>query len=159
MPKNQYALQLTEPELNQLRSLLRKGKHSSRTISRARTLLLSHEGKSKKGIARELGVGKSTVQRIRNCYREHGIDGALSELPRSGRPSKLDEKAGAHLVAIACSDAPEGRDHWTLELLQKRMVIDKKIEAISTVSLWRYLKERGIKPWLEKNVVHSEAHT
>lgn len=158
MPQNQHTLQLSESELNQLRSLLRKGKHSSRTISRARALLLSHEGKIKKDIATELGIGESTVQRIRNSYRKHGIDSALSELPRSGRPKKLDEKTGAHLIAIACSDAPNGRDHWTLELLQKRMIIDKKIKTISTVSLWRYLKERGIKPWLKKNVVYSESY-
>lgn len=156
MPKNQYTLQLTESELDQLHSLLRKGKHSSRMISRARALLLSHKGKSKKNIALELGIGEKTVQRIRDRYRKKGMDGSLSELPRSGRPSKIDEKVGAHLIAIACSDAPDGRDHWTLELLQKQIIIDKKIKTISTVSLWRYLKERGIKPWLEKNVVYSE---
>ena len=158
MPKNQYALRLSETELNQLRSLLRKGKHSSRTISRARTLLLSHEGKPQGNIAAELGIGKSTVQRTGNKYRKHGMDAALSELSRSGRPSKIDEKTGAHLIAIACSDAPKGRDHWTLELLQKRMILDKKVRNISRVSLWRYLKERGIKPWLEKNVVYPESY-
>ena len=158
MPKNQSILQLSKKELAQIDTLLHKGKHASRTISRARVLLLSHEGKSGTTIAKELRIGKSTVQRVRNRYRSDGLDAALAELPRSGRPTKLTETLEAHLVALACSDAPEGRDHWTMELLQKQLVKDKKIPTISTVSLWRYLKKRGIKPWLEKNVVCSYAH-
>jgi hypothetical protein len=60
------------------------------------------------------------------------------------------------LVAIVCSDPPAGNDHWTLELLQKQMIKDKKVKSISTVALWKRLNNRGIKPWREKNAVRSD---
>jgi hypothetical protein len=61
-------------------------------------------------------------------------------------------------VALACSDPPEGSDHWTLELLQQKMIEDGKLTKISTVALWKRLKDRGIKPGREKNVVHPYAY-
>jgi len=106
-------------------------------------------------MAVQLGLGRSTVQRTREHDRAGGLNRALDDAPRPGQPPKLDDNAEAHLVAIACSDAPEGRDHWTLELLQERMIADKKVKTISTVAIWKHLKKRGIKPWREKNVVHS----
>jgi hypothetical protein len=85
------------------------------------------------------------------------MDRALYDAARPGQAPKLDTKAEAHLVAIACTDPPEGSDHWTLELLQERMISDGKVDSISTVAIWKHLSKRGIKPWREKNVVHSEA--
>ena len=108
-------------------------------------------------IAQDVGTTARTVERIRARYAEGGIGRALCDAPRSGQPTKLDEQAEAHLVALACSDPPEGSDHWTLELLQKKMIEDKKVKEISTVTLWKRLTSRGIKPWREKNLVHSES--
>lgn len=159
MPQHQSRLQLSKQELNTLHSLLHKGRYASRTLYRARILLLLHEGKKKTAIARELNLGRSTVQRTHRRYRKNGLEAALFELPRSGQPKKLSEKAQAHLVALACSDPPEGRDHWTLELLQQRMIRDRQVETVSTVCLWHSLTQRGIKPWLEKNVVCAEGYS
>lgn len=157
MPKLQSTLQLSQQELNTLQSILHKGKHASRTLYRARILLALHEGKSKTAIAEELDLGRSTVQRTGRRYRKNGLESALFELPRSGRPPAVDEKTKAFIVATACSEAPNGREHWTIELLQEYLRKNKK--PISRMSLWRTLNEQGIKPWLEKNVVHSESHS
>lgn len=97
------------------------------------------------------------MQRTRDHDRADGLTRALYDAARPGQPPKLDDNAEAHLVAIACSDPPQGSDHWTLELLRQRMIQDGKVTDISTVALWKRLKKRGIKPWREKNVVHSHA--
>ena len=150
---------LTKAERATLRTLLSKGRHSARELMRARVLLKSADGIPQIRIANDEDINRSTVKDIRERFDEGGLDRALYDAPRSGQPPKLDDKAEAHLVALACSDAPEGRDHWTLELLQKQMIKDKQVKTISTVALWHRLNNRGIKPWREKNVVRSETHT
>src|SRR3989344_8429155 len=159
MNTTQRVITLTRAERATLRTLLKRGRHSARELMRARVLLKSADGVLQIRIAIDEDINRSTVKDI--CGRCHTgrLDRALYDAPRSGQPSKLDDKAEAHLVALACSDAPDGRDHWTLELLQKQMVNDKKVESISTVALWHRLKNRGIKPWREKNAVRGETHT
>lgn len=150
-----HIITLSNQEKNQLKEITRKGKHSARVIKRAQVLLKSESGLTDDEIASQINVVLSTVERIRYRFSEGGIERALYDAPRSGQPEKLDAKAEAHLIAIACSDPPEGRDRWTLELLQKQIIKDKKVKTISTVAIWNHLRNRGIKPWLEKNVVHS----
>lgn len=158
MPIHQTTIRLSRKERTQAEAIVHKGRHNSRVITRARILLRSHEGASKSAIAGELGINQSTVRRVRCRYHAQGIEQALFDDPRTGRPPKLDEKAEAHLIALACSDAPEGRDHWTLELLRKQMIKDKQVKTISTVALWKRMQAHDLKPWREKNVVHPEHH-
>lgn len=143
-------------ERTELLSIIRKGKENARVIGRARILLKIDEGKSFKNIAKDVLVCEKTVQRTHNRYRIGGTERALYDLPRPGQPCKLDQKAEAHLVLLAVSEPPKGRERWTLALLQKQMVEDKKVESISDVCILRYLTSRKIKPWVEKNVVHAE---
>lgn len=154
----QRAIALTKAERVSLRTLLKKGRHSARELMRARVLLKSADGVPQIRIANDEDINRSTVKDICGRFRDRGLDRALYDAPRSGQPPKLDDKAEAHLVALACSDAPDGRDHWTLELLQQQMIKDKKVKTISTVALWHRLNDRGIKPWREKNVVRGETH-
>ena len=76
-------------------------------------VLQSASGIKDADIARTVGV----------ATRAGGMDHALYDAPRTGQPPKISDTAEAHLVATACSSPPAGRDHWTLELLQKRMII------------------------------------
>jgi transposase len=158
MKTTQRAIALTRSERDTLRTLLAKGRHNARELIRARVLLKSADGIAQIRIANDEDINRSTVKDVCNRFHEGGLDRALYDAPRSGQPSKLDDKAEAHLVALACSDAPDGRDHWTLELLRQQMIKDKKVKTISTVALWHRLKDRKIKPWREKNVVHPEGH-
>ena len=143
-------------ERTKLLSIIRKGKENARVSGRARILIKINEGKLFKNIASDVLVCEKTVKRIRDRYEEGGMERALYDLPRTGQPSKLDTKTEAHLVALACSEPPEGRERWTLVLLQKQMVKDGKLKSVSDVCLLNHLKKRGIKPWVEKNVVHPE---
>lgn len=153
---HKHTIQLSKKDLVHIQGIIHKGQHRTRTITRARILLLTWNGEGKDAIAAELGIGRSTVQRRRDHDREGRLPRALYDAPRPGQPPKLDDKAEAHLVAIACSDPPKGREHWTLELLQNQMMRDKQVTTISTVCIWNRLTKRGIKPWREKNVVHSD---
>lgn len=153
--KQQHTIRLSRKERAVLVDITRKGSRSVHVMRRSQVLLKKASGWTDEKIAESLGITKRTADNIRRRFEEGGLDRALYDAKRSGYPPKLDEKAEAHLVALACSEAPDGRDRWTLELLRKRMIGDGKVQAISTVALWKRLKSRGIKPWLEKNVVHS----
>jgi len=157
VPHNKkHIIQLSDQERQQLKHITKRGTHQSRVIKRATILLKSDEGLIDKDIAAQTGVEKSTVERVRKRYAEEGLERALHDAPRPGKPPVLHDKAEARLVAIACSDPPEGIEHWTLELLQERLLADKIVDSISTVAIWHHLTERGIKPWREKNVVRSQ---
>ncbi len=153
-----HVIVLSAGERKKVRDVTRKGKQNARVIQRAQILLKSANGWKDKDIAANLETTTRTVENVRANFASGGMERALYDAPRSGQPKKLDDKAEAHLVALACSDPPEGRDHWTLTLLQKQMVKDKQVKSISDVCILRYLTTRNVKPWVEKNVVRAEAH-
>lgn len=132
-----------------------KGKHKARDIKRAQVLLKSNQGMKDQDIAASVGLSLRTVGRVRQRFTEKGggLDRAVYDLPRSGQPAKLDDTDEAKLVAIACSDAPEGHDRWTLSLLRDKLIGEKVVLKISLDTIHRQLTKRGIKPWREKNVV------
>ena len=154
--QQKHIITLSSRQKHHLQDITKKGKRNAHVITRTRVLLKSADGWKDTDIAEYAGVSVRTIENIRARYAQGGIDRALYDAPRPGQPPKLDQKGEAHLVAIACSDPPKGRDRWTLELLQKQMIQDKKVSNISTVALWRRLTKRGIKPWREKNVVYSQ---
>ncbi len=122
MVAEKYAVQLSAEDRDQLERLIRSGQRSARVINRARILLKTDEGWSASQAAAALDTSPRTVFRIKRRYAEEGLDGVLHDHPQASRFRKLDDKAGAHLIALACSPAREGRDHWTLQLLADRMV-------------------------------------
>jgi MoxR-like ATPase len=153
--KLKQEVMLSRKDTELLKVFVKKGIHSAREITRAKILLRSNRKETDVFIAAQEDCSRSMVKDVRIRYSTHGLDFALYDRPRSGQPPKLDAKTEAFLIATACSDAPEGNDHWTLELLREKMIKDKKVESISTVTLWNRLNSQGIKPWTEKNVVCS----
>ena len=141
-----YKVTLTEEERAMLEGMLRKGTASARVLRRARTLLLAAEGYLRKEIAHVLGVSEPTV--IKTCRRfvEEGLEGALYDRPRPGAQPKLDAKGEATLIALACSDPPEGREHWTMQLLADKLVALGVVESISDETVRRVLKKTGLSP-------------
>jgi len=140
MPKKKYIVNLSDAEREELRQLLRAGKHPTRKVTRARILLKAAEGCSDDQIATALGIGRATVERTRQRFVECSLE-ALNERPRVGKKPKLDAKAEARLIAEACSEAPEGRTHWTMQLLADRLVELKVVEKISDETVRRRLKK------------------
>jgi transposase len=92
-------------------------------------------------IAVTTGASRSTVERTRRRFAREGLEAALTDKPRSGAPAKLDGKQEAMIVALACSDAPEGQARWTAKLLASRAVELEVVESISESSVRRPLKK------------------
>ena len=120
MVREKYAVRLTPEERENLQRLVRGGKSPARMTTRARILLKTGDGWPAPQVAEALDVAKSTVYRIKRRFVEDGLEGALWERTQAHRYRKLDDRGEAHLVALACSPAPEGHDHWTLRLLLAR---------------------------------------
>ena len=128
MVQEKYAVRLSSEDQEQLRGLIHSGRHSARVINLARILLKTDEGWSAPQVAATLDTSQRTVFRTKRRYAEEGLEGVLYDHPQANRYRKLDDRGEAHpvsstgqaLIALACSDAPEGHEHWTLRLLAAR---------------------------------------
>ena len=158
MVAEKYAVQLSAEDRDQLERLIRSGQRSARVINRARILLKTDEGWSASQVAAALDTSPRTVFRIKRRYAEEGLDGVLHDHPQANRFRKLDDKAEAHLIALACSDAPEGRDHWTLQLLADRMVELGLVASLTDETVRLKLKERP-QAVAQAAVVHPQGRT
>ena len=141
-----YCVTLTDAERVSLRESIHKGTWGVRKVNRAHILLLADEGESDEGIAEALHTSLSTVQRTRQRFVEEGLEAALTERQRFGQPRKLNGRQEAFLIALACSDPPQGRRRWTMELLTDRLVELKIVESISDETVRLRLKKTWSSP-------------
>jgi putative transposase len=139
--KWKWIVDLSDEQRRELKMLVRKGRASARRITRARVLLLAAEDRPDDEVAAVLQTSRSTVERIRRRFVEHGLDAALTERPRPGAIPKLDERGQATLIALACSNPPEGRTTWTMQLLANELVVRRVVPAISDEAVRRTLKK------------------
>jgi transposase len=151
MRQAKYVVDLNEEERAQLESLLRRGKSSARMQARARILLKADEGMLNQDIMSALDVSETMVYRARQRFVEEGLEAALRDKPRPGQKPKLDDKQCAHLIAIACSDAPDGHDHWTLRLLADKVVELGFAEKFSHEGVRGVLKKTSSSPGKRSN--------
>ena len=148
-----YKVKLTESERTCLNEVSHRGKPSVRTVKRALALLKADEGLGDREIADVLLVNAATVARARKRYVEEGLEAAINDRPRPGQERKLDGKQEAHLIAFACSAAPEGHTHWTLQLLADQVVELEFAESISVETVRQILKKTNSSPGRRKSGV------
>ncbi len=141
MPAKRYRVNLTQGEREQLLDIARRGKSSARKVKRSLILCKADEGLTDQRIADALLVGPSTVSRVRQRFVEEGLESALNERSRPGKNRKLDGRQEAHLVAVTCSPAPEGRTRWTLQLLADKVVELELADSISPETVRQVLKK------------------
>ncbi len=148
MPHKKYLVTLTPEERQHLRQLVSAGKRSARTLTRARILLQADQAEGGPAwedarIVEALGCGLRTVERVRQRFVEEGLDAALTHKPqeRPSRERRLDGAAEARLIALACSQPPEGRARWTLQLLADKLVELEVVESVSDETVRRVLKK------------------
>jgi transposase len=143
--KKVYVVDLTDEEREELEELLSKGELRARKANRAHILLLADkkEGWTDKAIAKALHTSQSTVERTRRRFVEGGgLEPALNEAPRPGGQRRLTGEQEAYLLALASSDPPEGKKHWTMQLLADRMVeLEVVGSPISDETVRRTLKK------------------
>ena len=136
-----HRVRLTEAQRTDLIALTRRGEANARRITRARVLLLADRGTTDRAIADALAVHPRTCQRLRQRACQEGVHAALDDRPRPGAPRLLDDRQEAHLIALACSDAPDGHDRWTMAMLAERMVVLEIVPAISTETVRQTLQQ------------------
>lgn len=145
--KKRYLVTLTTDERSELQAMVSAGKAAARKLTRGRILLLADEseggvGKSDPEIVDALGCGRATVERVRKQFVEEGVAATLVRQPTMRTyENRLDGKAEAYLVAIACGSPPEGRARWTLRLLADRMVALGHVESVSHETVRMTLKK------------------
>src|SRR5262249_16854296 len=147
-PMKKYKVTLTDPERQQLSDLLAAGKAAAQKLAHARVLLKADAAAGGPAwtdarIAEAVEVSVATVERLRQRFVEQGLEAALGRKPqdRPSRPRKLDGRAEARLIALACWAPPEGRKEWTMQLLADQLVELQVVEAVCDETVRRALKK------------------
>ena len=141
MPAKKYIVKLSADERQYLLNITRKGTIGARPMKRAQILLKADEGMKDEEITEALNTSRPTVERIRKRFVDGNVEKALKDDPRPGGKTKIDGRAEAHLVALACSDAPDGHERWTLRLLADKLVELGVVDAISHETVRQRLKK------------------
>lgn len=143
-----YIVKLTQEERENLLTLIKTGKASANKLTHARILLMADESnnnemkKTDEEIGKQLHVSAKTVARVRKQLVEGGLESALLRKPHANPKSrKIDGEQEAHLIALCCSNPPEGRSRWTLKLLANKLVEMEIVDQISSTTVGRVLKK------------------
>jgi len=149
MPIKKYIVRLTEEERSQLKDLINKGKGPAYKIKHANILLnvdVDGPNLSSVKIAKILHCHQNTVYNVKQRFVQQGLDAALNrkKQEKPSRQRKLDGAQEARLIAIACSNPPEGRAKWTLQMLADELVALKVVDSISDQTVRRTLKKMNL---------------
>ena len=142
-----YRVTLEGSEREELQKMISRGKAAARKLAHARVLLLADQaeggpGQKDEDIATAVAVSVATVERVRQRFVERGLGAALCPKPTSRvYARKLDGAGEAHLIALACSEPPEGRNRWTMRLLADRMVELEYVDSLSHETVRETLKK------------------
>lgn len=141
MPRKPELINLSGSESNSLTNILTRGSTAARTQTRARILDLLNRGKHPEEIVATLNIGIATVFNVKRRYLTEGLESALYDKLRSGKPAIISGEAKAKITALACSDAPVGHARWTLRLLADKAVEAGFLDAISHNAVKEILKK------------------
>ena len=139
--QEKYGVRLTVQERERLERMIRAGRSSAQAAARARILLKTDEGWTAPQVAAALDVSERTVYRVKRRYVEEGLEEVLRHHTQVNRHRKVDEKVEAHLIALACSPAPEGHEHWTMQALAGKVVELGLVESLSPETVRLRLKK------------------
>jgi hypothetical protein len=148
--RKKYVVELTKEEREHLLKLITSGEAPARMLNRARILLKADRGGHAEAgpplgdreIARMLETSSATVGRMRERFWRQGLDAALERsVPDRVYERSFDGRAEARLIALACSEAPEGRERWSLRLLADKAVEMGIVESVSHETVRKTLKK------------------
>ena len=150
MPKKSYEVKLSAEEKEMLNEITRNGKSRAKEIMHARILQATDDAREPKltvrQVAEKCDSTTTTVQTVRRLYATQGFEAALERKKRETPPveAKITGEVEAKLVALACTEPPEGRAHWALRLLADKAVELKIIDSISHSSVGTVLKKHNL---------------
>ncbi len=152
-----FRVHLTRTQRKRAQRMQRLRSVDALTSRRARILELLDAGHRQTDVCKSTGVGIATVGRVRRRFLTNGFEAAVIGRKAPGAERLLSANDEARIVALACSDPPEGRARWTTELLARFAVQRRLVDQVGRETIRLVLKNHGIKPWREKNVVCANA--
>lgn len=141
-----YIITLSEEERQSLEQFTTTGKHAAYQINHARILLKADRNQTGGSwcdveIEAALDVSLRTIERVRQRFVEEGLECALKQRPGAGRKRQMQGEQEAHLIALRCSEPPQGQARWTLRLLAGQMIELGYVETISYETVRQTLKK------------------
>jgi len=154
MSRRPIDFQVTREDLKTIRHVLRACIQQVRVVLRAIALEQLAAGQTAPVVSRAVHFSPQAVRRIAHRYKQGGLEMALYE--RHGRGSKqlLDASAKQRVIAMVCSDPPEGQARWTVRLIAEEAVKRKLVPQVGRETIRVLLSSHELKPWREKNVVY-----
>jgi hypothetical protein len=137
----QTPLNLSEEDRLVIDEIRSKGLHQAREVNRAHVLSCLDRGIPETQIMAVLGIGRTAVWRARAAYLQGGVELAVFDVERTGRPRQYDTDAEAHVTALACSAPPKGRQRWTMVELERAARQEPGMGAVSRETVRRMLKK------------------
>jgi transposase len=147
-------IDVARKDQQELRKLVKGGVQQVRVVLRALALLQLAEHASAPQIAKVVQLTPQAVRRLGHRYQRAGLDGALYERQRPGPEEVLDSGQKQRVIAMVCSDPPEGRSRWTVRLVAEEAVKRKLIPNVGRETIRILLQHHDLRPWRGKNVVH-----
>ena len=146
-------VRLRKGDREKLHDVLSGGIQPVRTVLRALTLSHLHEGKSASEVAAIVRLTPKAVREIGRRYVDSGLEQALYDKPRPGAAPLLESSQRQRIIAMVCSDPPEGRARWTVRLVAEEAVKRRLVPHVGRETIRILLLHDDLKPWREKNVV------
>ena len=144
---------LKKRDRDELDRVLNSGIRPVRVVLRSLALCQLHDGKSISEVASTVHLTAKAVREIGRRYEESGLERALYDKQRPGAQRLLNTKQRQRIIAIVCSDPPEGRARWTVRLIAEEAVKRKLVPKVGRETIRVLLLSHDLKPWREKNVV------
>ena len=146
-------VRLKKGDRQRLDEVLSGGVQPVRTVLRALALSHLHDGKSTGEVAAMVQLTPKAVRQIGRRYEDAGLESALYDKPRPGAAPLLDANQRQRIIAMVCSDPPEGRARWTVRLVAEEAVKRKLVPPVGRETIRILLLHHDLQPWREKNVV------
>jgi putative transposase len=144
---------LRAQDKNELRQMLSGGVQQVRVVLRALALLQLNEGRSAPKVSQTVQLTAQAIRTIAKRYHQGGLERALYERPRPGHAQLLGASEKQRIIAMVCSQPPEGRARWTVRLVAAEAVKRKLVPRVGRETVRILLESHDLKPWREKNVV------
>ena len=155
MGRPPLSIDVTPKDQKELTKLLAGGVQQVRVVLRAIALLQLAKRCSPPQIAKVIPLTAQAIRTIGHRYQQGGLEAALFDKQRPGATAVLDDSQKQRIIALVCSDPPEGRARWTVRLVVQEAVKRKLVPRVGRETIRVLLLAHDLKPWREKNVVRA----
>jgi transposase len=153
MGRPPLSIEVKQKDQNELINLLSGGVQQVRVVLRALVLLQLAKGASAPRISGVVPLTPQAIRKVGHRYQEGGLELALYDKQRPGPAAVLEDSQKQRIIAMVCSDPPEGRARWTVRLVAQEAVKRRLVPRVGRETIRILLLDHDLKPWREKNVV------